>query len=323
MPGIVYKFVKKYDDRFIYISIRYTSKYYLETATSNKISLIVADIDQYEAIAKEHHWDIVTSAIEEEASFDSFVRVFNSKMQLGEINHDLFCEALDEVEDGEPINNLKKRYRSKIVKSQLAEKERIRIRAEQGRKKREEERLILERRIAKQEQMQQGIKNLESAIARARREELFAIARARRQEILKQREESERQKQEQISNEKKRKDAIKAEMERQEGMKYENFFAHIEKPVFRRAYNSPKGVFDFIDVYVGLSQLVADEDIPVYVGQYSKRLNKEIISMIAESPEFAKYGIPINFLKIERVTLNKKARTLYYLISLKDTNQTS
>ena len=69
---------------------------------------------------------------------------------------------------------------------------------------------------------------------------------------------------------------------------------------------------------MGLTQVLFDEDYSPLLKEFIPRINQDVLKKVEESKEFKKYGIPINFIKIDMVTFNPKARTLFYLLSLKE-----
>ena len=48
-----------------------------------------------------------------------------------------------------------------------------------------------------------------------------------------------------------------------------------------------------------------------------KEINKIVLDKIEKSKSFKKYGVPVNYLKISKVTLRNDLNSLHYVIELK------
>ena len=95
------------------------------------------------------------------------------------------------------------------------------------------------------------------------------------------------------------------------------FCAYIKKPEIGRIYDSPKNTFDHIEVLVGLSQIISDDEIKEKLKKYGEHISGMVIDTIENDSGFTKYNIPINYLKIDNIIFDKKARVLHYWLSLK------
>ena len=69
-------------------------------------------------------------------------------------------------------------------------------------------------------------------------------------------------------------------------------------------------------IYVGLVS-EWDEDISSYLNAHIKEINKMVWNKLENDKSFLKYGIPINFLKIAKVTFKKCTSELHYVFELK------
>lgn len=308
MAGITYQLVKKYEDRFIYTIIKWKSKYYSPTSTGNKVSLIIDDISKYNDISIEYGWNEKDLLLKEQDPIDDFLRIFIARFQMGKIDRDAFEKILDGLEVGEDINNLKKAYREEKDKLHFREKceneikriyERIEQKEKQKQRNEEKKAKIREER----ERIREEKRRLEKQLDAERKER-----RIRQQ--LKRKEEKER--------EKRLHELKKANEERIVASKYEIFCPYIQKPFFGKYFDSPKDIIDYIEVDVNFTMLVFDQDIEPLVKLYKDRITQDVIDVIESSEEFVDYGIPINFFKIERVSLNKESRELHYLFVLKE-----
>lgn len=101
-------------------------------------------------------------------------------------------------------------------------------------------------------------------------------------------------------------------------MEYDVFRAVIHEPSFGRYLESPPEFFDYIEVDVSLTMLVFDQDIVPLVNLYKDKITQDVLELIENDENFKQYGIPINFIKLERVSLNKESRELHYLFVLKE-----
>ena len=98
----------------------------------------------------------------------------------------------------------------------------------------------------------------------------------------------------------------------------ERFVTRIERPTFVCIPENPNKVttFDYIHLYVGLVS-EWDEDISSYLNAHIKEINKMVWNKLENDRRFLKYGIPINFLKIAKVTFKKCTSELHYVFELK------
>ena len=118
MPGIVYNFVKKYDDRFICAAVKYRSVNYLETATGNTLKIIVDDINNFESFAEEHGLKTEYSKEEEAEALDRMIRIYKSRARCGEIDRLAFKIALKNLQIGDGYVDLKRCYKSGLVEAE-------------------------------------------------------------------------------------------------------------------------------------------------------------------------------------------------------------
>jgi len=96
----------------------------------------------------------------------------------------------------------------------------------------------------------------------------------------------------------------------------ERFVTNIGTPIFTRVPENPnKGTFDFIFIQVNIISKWK-EDRNKYIHGHLKEIKDMVIGKLKSSRSFKKYGVPVNFLRITRVTL-KKDSTLEFVMELK------
>ena len=95
------------------------------------------------------------------------------------------------------------------------------------------------------------------------------------------------------------------------------FITKIERPIFICMPENPKkdNTFDFINVDVNIISEWPNKK--QYIKMNIKEINKTVLDKIEKSRSFKKYGIPVNYLKISKVTLRKDLNSLHYVIELK------
>lgn len=294
MPGIVYNIVKKYNDRFIYTVIKYRSVNYLETATSNTIKLVVADIDDFEHFVSEHDLQIDYSKQEEAELINRMRQIFKSKVQKGDIDEALFLDALDELQVGDEFNALRSRYSTKVKKKKAKEYQtKLEKDREERRKKHLQKALEIQKNGVPAEEVLLQLKDK----WRKEKEEKDKLSKERQHQFL-----------------------IKMS---KRPVEYEEFCAFISKPKIRKLDNSPKKVFDVIEVHVGLTQRAIgfDDRLWTLLELYKQRIIEDVFKSVSEYPGFIKYGVPIEYLDVDKMTLNVKGRSLFILLKLKDSDK--
>ena len=319
MPGIVYNIVKKYNDRFIYTVIKYRSVNYLETATSNTIKLVVADIDDFEHFVSEHDLQIDYSKQEEAELINRMRQIFKSKVQKGDIDEALFLDALDELQVGDEFNTLRSHYSTKVKNKKAKEyQKKLEINREERRKREEKQRQIEEQNRARERQQQEALRaaQIQKALEIQKNGVPAEVA------LLQLREKWRKEKEERDKLNKERQHQFLIEMSKRP-VKYEEFCAFISKPKIRKLDNSPKKVFDVIEVYVGLTQgaIGFDDRLWTLLELYKQRIIEDVFKSVSEYPGFIKYGVPVEYLDVDKMTLNVKGRTLFILLKLKDSDK--
>ena len=294
MPGIVYNIVKKYNDRFIYTVIKYRSVNYLETATSNTVKLVVADIDDFEHFVSEHDLQIDYSKQEEAELINRMRQIFKSKVQKGDIDEALFLDALDELQVGDEFNALRSRYSTKVKKKKAKEYQtKLEKDREERRKKHLQKALEIQKNGVPAEEVLLQLKDK----WRKEKEEKDKLNKERQHQFL-------------------------IEMSKRP-VEYEEFCAFISKPKIRKLDNSPKKVFDVIEVHVGLTQRAIgfDDRLWTLLESYKQRIIEDVFKSVSEYPGFIQYGVPIEYLDVDKMTLNVKGRSLFILLKLKDSDK--
>ena len=294
MPGIVYNIVKKYNDRFIYTVIKYRSVNYLETATSNTVKLVVADIDDFEHFVSEHDLQIDYSKQEEAELINRMRLIFKSKVQKGDIDEALFLDALDELQVGDEFNALRSNYSTKVKKKKAKEYQtKLEKDREERRKKHLQKALEIQKNGVPAEEVLLQLKDK----WRKEKEEKDKLNKERQHQFL-------------------------IEMSKRP-VEYEEFCAFISKPKIRKLDDSPKKVFDVIEVHVGLTQRAIgfDDRLWTLLELYKQRIIEDVFKSVSEYPGFIKYGVPIEYLDVDKMTLNVKGRSLFILLKLKDSDK--
>ena len=96
----------------------------------------------------------------------------------------------------------------------------------------------------------------------------------------------------------------------------ERFITKIEKPRFLRTPENPnENTFDFI--YVD-ANIVTEwkEDRKQYLASNMDKIIKKVVKKLTNDSTFKKYEVPINFLKVSRITL-KNDSVLQFVLELK------
>ena len=97
----------------------------------------------------------------------------------------------------------------------------------------------------------------------------------------------------------------------------DRFITKINNPIFHRTpENLNKDTFDyiFIDVMI-LTEW--EEDRISYIYKNKNEILKRVIEKLESNKKFQKYGVPINFLKVSRITL-KRDSVLEFILELKN-----
>lgn len=94
------------------------------------------------------------------------------------------------------------------------------------------------------------------------------------------------------------------------------FITKIEKPVFyREPSNKKPNTFDFIYIDVNIIQEWS-EDRLTYIQKHRKAIFKRVLEQLEKNKSFQKFGVPINFLKVSRITLRRDS-VLEFVLELK------
>lgn len=99
---------------------------------------------------------------------------------------------------------------------------------------------------------------------------------------------------------------------RQKPQGIDRFITKIEKPIFGRTVeNDKKNTFDFIylDINIVTQWPTSKKE---YIQKNMSTIKKKAINKIKESGEFKKYGIPVNFLRITKCSLNNDVIELIF-----------
>ena len=305
MAGITYQLVKKYEDRFIYSIIKWNSKYY--SPTSIGVSLVVDDISKFDEMSVEYGWNEDELLSKEQELVDEFLHTFIARYQMGKIERDTFEGILDGLKVGQGINELKKSYR--IERNAILDRPKNEAKAQALLIKEEK---LLQRQLEEKEKQRR--KQQREERKQKRLEELH-IQIKKDKEVRKIRE---KEKEEKKARQRTLKEFEKNLKERNIGVEYDVFRAVIHEPSFGRYFESPPEFFDYIEVDVGLTMLVFDQDIVPLVKLYKDKITQDVLDSIKNDENFKQYGIPINFIKLERISLNKESRELHYLFVLKE-----
>ena len=365
MPGVVYDFVKEFENHFLYVIIKYTPKEYSPTTSSNKVELVVAPIQEFERKAFEYRWSVPFSTEEKEDKLKVFANVCRTQFKMW-IDFDVFNNILSELEIGDDLKKLKNLYRDEIQfrKKSLQKKEQ-KQRKQVIREAKEREKQVLKE---EQKRRKQVIRE-----AKEREKQVLKEEQKRRKQVIEEEKEQERRVKEEIEIEKARlkirekielldddlinkiriieskyeihinelrekrkerghvceineriKDLLKQKKAEEETIigygkarHYDTFRAFIGKPCIRRYAESPKGVFDYIELDVGLSMLAMESEVIPLLKKYRSRIDKEVIESIQTNKNFKECGVPVNYIKIDKISFNRKTRTLRYLLSCK------
>lgn len=104
--------------------------------------------------------------------------------------------------------------------------------------------------------------------------------------------------------------------EKPEGL--DRFIMKIDSPIFlKMPENQELEVFDFIhiDVFVATEW---ESDIYKYILENKKEIINRVLEKLKTSREFNKYSVPINFLKLSKVTYSKSQNLIRFVFELKE-----
>lgn len=97
----------------------------------------------------------------------------------------------------------------------------------------------------------------------------------------------------------------------------ERFVTKVCKPTFSRVpENLDAKTFDYVLVEVNVVQRW-EEDRISYIQKNKKQIQQMVLSRLENSKDFQSYGVPINFLKLTRMTLRRDS-VLEFLFELKE-----
>lgn len=98
----------------------------------------------------------------------------------------------------------------------------------------------------------------------------------------------------------------------------ERFVTRIESPNFVRIpENSKETTFDYIHVDVNIVTQW-DSDKIEFIKRNLQGITKMVFKSIEKDRRFKKYGVPINFLRLSKVTVRKDLNSLHYVFELKE-----
>lgn len=96
------------------------------------------------------------------------------------------------------------------------------------------------------------------------------------------------------------------------------FVLSIDKPIFGRTPENlnPK-TFDYIRIIVNIIT-EWEQDRKKYIENHIEDLNKMILNKLEKNRNFQKFDIPINFLKVSKITFSAKNNFLEYIFEIKE-----
>lgn len=96
----------------------------------------------------------------------------------------------------------------------------------------------------------------------------------------------------------------------------ERFITKINRPIFARIPENPnKKTFDFIFMQVNIISKW-EKDRGKYINDHLEEIKEIVIKKLKSSRSFQRYGVPVNFLRITKITL-KRDNTLEFVLELK------
>lgn len=94
------------------------------------------------------------------------------------------------------------------------------------------------------------------------------------------------------------------------------FITRIERPTYERVpENKNRNTFDFIRVYANV--ISSFDDKISYIKKNKNQICEMVIDKIKADCRFEKYGVPINFLKLEKMTFVGSISSIEFLFCLK------
>mgnify|MGYP004605797717 CR=1 FL=1 len=98
------------------------------------------------------------------------------------------------------------------------------------------------------------------------------------------------------------------------------FVTKIGQPIFIRVPENPNvNTFDYILVELNLA-ITWKYDKKQYFAQHKKEINNMVVSKIEKNKQFQKYNVPINILKLARISLKNHRREVQYVFEIKKNN---
>ncbi len=96
------------------------------------------------------------------------------------------------------------------------------------------------------------------------------------------------------------------------------FVTKICQPIFIKEPENPDpNTFDYIHIDVNLA-ITWKSDKKDYFIQHQPEINDMVVKKLQSNKQFQKYNIPINYLKISKITLMNQRRTIQYVFELKN-----
>ena len=100
----------------------------------------------------------------------------------------------------------------------------------------------------------------------------------------------------------------------------DRFITRISQPEFIRIPgNDNRNTFDLVKVQVNIVSVNAWPGRNKYLFDHILEIAKRVIEKIDKSREFARYGVPVNVLQTEKITLKKGVGTVEFVFSIKGT----
>lgn len=86
------------------------------------------------------------------------------------------------------------------------------------------------------------------------------------------------------------------------------FITKVNKPIFEREYgNNKKNTFDFIRILIAVKHT---DNQYQFIDKNKREIIKIALNMIEKDKRFAKYGVPINILKVGQMTLTAQSEIM-------------
>lgn len=98
----------------------------------------------------------------------------------------------------------------------------------------------------------------------------------------------------------------------------DSFICKIDRPIFiRSSDNLSPNTFDYIYVDVSILSENAMKERDKYLKDNIREISKKVAEKLERSREYLKYGVPINFLRVCRITLKRKSNVVQFVFELK------